>query len=53
MECGRKARQRNEIGQSLSQERRKKEKMHARRKNLTELNDNERDNEGVFQLDYP
>jgi hypothetical protein len=31
--CGRKEKQENKIGENLSQEKRKKEKMHARRKN--------------------
>jgi hypothetical protein len=54
LECGRKVRQENKTGQNLSQEKRKKEKMHARRRNLTGLKDNKRDNEkGTFQLDCP
>jgi hypothetical protein len=42
--CVRKEKQENKTGESLSLEKRKKEKMHARRKNLTELKDNWRDN---------
>jgi hypothetical protein len=54
LECGKKARQENKTAQNLSQEKRKNETIHARRRNLTELNDNKRDNEkGAFQLDCP
>lgn len=42
--CVRKEKQENKIGENLSREKRKKEKMHARRRNLTELKGNWRDN---------
>jgi hypothetical protein len=54
LECGRKARQESKTGQNHNQGKGKNEKMHARRRNLTELKDNKRDNEnGTFQLDCP
>jgi hypothetical protein len=42
--CVRKEKQENKIGENLSREKRRKEKMHARRRNLTELKGNWRDN---------
>ena len=42
--CGRKEKREYKIGKNLSLEKRKKEKMHARRKKLNELKDNRRDN---------
>ena len=44
MTCGRKEKQEYKIGENLSLEKRRIEKMPARRKNLTELKDNWRDN---------
>jgi len=41
--CGRKEKQANKIGENLSLEKRKIEKMPARRKNSTELKDNRQD----------
>jgi len=41
--CGRKEKQENKIGENLSLEKRKKEKMPARRKNSPELKDNSQD----------
>ena len=41
--CGRKGKQAKETGENLSLEKRKKEKMPARRKNLTEMKDNSQD----------
>jgi len=41
--CGRKEKQAKETGENLSLEKRKKEKMPARRKNLTEMKDNSQD----------
>jgi hypothetical protein len=41
--CERKEKQAKEIGENLSLEKRKKEKMPARRKNLTEMKDNSQD----------
>ena len=43
MTCGRKEKQENKIGENLSLEKRKKEKMPANRKNSTELKDNSQD----------
>jgi len=43
MACGRKEKRENEIGENLSLEKRKKEKMPARRKNSTEMKDNSQD----------
>ena len=43
MACGRKEKQAKETVDNLSLEKRKKEKMPARRKNSTELNDNSQD----------
>jgi len=42
--CERKEKQEYKIGKNLSQEKRKKEKMRARREKLIELKDNRRDN---------
>ena len=41
--CGRREKQENKIGENLSLEKRKKEKMPANRKNSTELKDNSQD----------
>ena len=41
--CGRKEKQAKETGENLSLEKRKKEKMHARRKNSTEMKGNSPD----------
>ena len=41
--CGRKEKQEKETGENLSLEKRKKEKMPARRKNSTEMKDNSQD----------
>jgi len=41
--CGRKEKQENKTGENLSLEKRKKEKMPARRKNSTEMKDNSQD----------
>jgi hypothetical protein len=41
--CGRKEKQEKEIGQNLSLEKRKKDKMHARRKNSPEMKGNNPD----------
>ena len=41
--CGRKEKQAKGTGENLSLEKRKKEKMPARRKNLTEMKDNSQD----------
>jgi hypothetical protein len=41
--CRRKEKQENKIGENLSLEKRKKEKMPASRKNSTELKDNSQD----------
>ena len=41
--CGRKEKQENKIGENLSLEKRKKEKMPARRKNSTEMKGNSPD----------
>ena len=43
MTCGRKEKQENKTGENLSLEKRKKEKMPARRKNSTELKGNSPD----------
>ncbi len=43
MTCRRKEKQENKIGENLSLEKRKKEKMPASRKNSTELKDNSQD----------
>ena len=41
--CGRKEKQENKIGENLSLEKRKNEKMPARRRNLPEMKDNSPD----------
>ena len=50
MTCGRKEKQKNEIGENLSLEKRKRETMPARRRNSTELKDNWRDSNKYLQF---